>query len=213
MGAGEWAIWAKGTGGAKTLRNVWETEWKPVRLEQSVWEGGDGWSQRQQDGSWVVLPEKYIWEGLFFYTIFIYFVCIACGILVPRTRDRTHNPRIGSATSQPQDHQGSPVWGLPPTVPGGSVSKESAANAGQVVGSLVRKIPWRRKWPPTPVFLPGNPMNGGAWWGCKELDTAQQLNRQHHRPPVNHDHLSTCVLTGCLAVFKRLLQISWDSRG
>ena len=129
MGAGEWAIWAEGTGGAKTLRNVWETEWKPVRLEQSMWEGGDGWSQRQQDGSWVVLPEKYVWEGflflLFFYNIFIYFVCIACGILVPRTRDRTHSPYIGSATSQPLDHQGSPVWGLPPTVPGGSVSKES----------------------------------------------------------------------------------------
>ena len=36
----------------------------------------------------------------------------------------------------------------------------------------VGKIPWRRKWQPTPVFLPGeshgscleNPMDGGAWW-------------------------------------------------
>ena len=28
----------------------------------------------------------------------------------------------------------------------------------------VRKIPWRRKWQPTPVFLPENPMDGGAWW-------------------------------------------------
>ena len=24
------------------------------------------------------------------------------------------------------------------------------------------KIPWRRKWQPTPVFLPGEPMNKGA---------------------------------------------------
>ena len=27
----------------------------------------------------------------------------------------------------------------------------------------VRKIPWRRKWQPTPVFLLGNPMDRGAW--------------------------------------------------
>ena len=26
----------------------------------------------------------------------------------------------------------------------------------------VRKIPWRRKWQPTPVFLPGKPMDRGA---------------------------------------------------
>ena len=27
----------------------------------------------------------------------------------------------------------------------------------------VRKIPWRRKWQPTPGFLLGNPMDRGAW--------------------------------------------------
>ena len=27
----------------------------------------------------------------------------------------------------------------------------------------VRKIPWRRKWQPIPVFLLGNPMDRGAW--------------------------------------------------
>ena len=27
----------------------------------------------------------------------------------------------------------------------------------------VRKIPWRRKWQPTPLFLPKNPMDRGAW--------------------------------------------------
>ena len=26
------------------------------------------------------------------------------------------------------------------------------------------KIPWRRKWQPTPVFLPGNPIDRGASW-------------------------------------------------
>ena len=44
--------------------------------------------------------------------------------------------------------------------PGVSVGKESACTAGDL-GSIpgfnpwVLKIPWRRKWQPTPVFLPG----------------------------------------------------------
>ena len=44
--------------------------------------------------------------------------------------------------------------------PGGSDAKESACNAedvGSILGSdpWVRNIPWRRKWQPIPVFLPG----------------------------------------------------------
>ena len=42
----------------------------------------------------------------------------------------------------------------------------------------VGKIPWRREWQPTPVFLPKNSMDTGAWQttvhgGCKELDITQ----------------------------------------
>jgi len=35
--------------------------------------------------------------------------------------------------------------------------KNLPANAGDIRGfyPLVRKIPWRRAWQPTPVFLPG----------------------------------------------------------
>ena len=36
--------------------------------------------------------------------------------------------------------------------------KESACSAGAAVDGFdtwVRKIPWRRAWQPTPVFLPG----------------------------------------------------------
>ena len=40
--------------------------------------------------------------------------------------------------------------------PYSSVGKESACNAGDLrFDSWVRKIPWRRKWQSTPVFLPG----------------------------------------------------------
>ena len=37
----------------------------------------------------------------------------------------------------------------------GSDSKESACNAGDLGSIPDRKIPWRRAWQPTPVFLPG----------------------------------------------------------
>ena len=42
----------------------------------------------------------------------------------------------------------------------------------------VRKIPWRRAWQPTPVFLPGeshgqrSPVDHSAW-GCKELEMTE----------------------------------------
>ena len=62
--------------------------------------------------------------------------------------------------------------------PGGSEVKGSASNAGDL-GSIpgfdlwVRKIPWRRKWQPTPVFSPGEShgwkSSGGYHsWGHKE---------------------------------------------
>jgi len=38
---------------------------------------------------------------------------------------------------------------------GSSDSKESACNAGALDLMPVRKIPWRREWQSTPIFLPG----------------------------------------------------------
>jgi len=43
------------------------------------------------------------------------------------------------------------------------------------------KIPWRRKWQPTPVLLPGKfhgqrSLVGYSPWGHKELDMTDQLN-------------------------------------
>ena len=39
--------------------------------------------------------------------------------------------------------------------PGGSVRKESACNWRRRFNPWVGKIHWRRKWQPTPLFLPG----------------------------------------------------------
>ena len=45
----------------------------------------------------------------------------------------------------------------------------------------VGKIPWRREWPPTPVFLPGEPhgqrsLAGYSPWGRTESDMTEQLS-------------------------------------
>ena len=44
----------------------------------------------------------------------------------------------------------------------------------------VRKIPWRREWQPTPIFLPGEShgqrsLAGYSPWGHRELDTTERL--------------------------------------
>ena len=39
--------------------------------------------------------------------------------------------------------------------PGGSDGKESTCNVGTTSSPWFKKIPWRRKWQPTPAFLPG----------------------------------------------------------
>ena len=61
--------------------------------------------------------------------------------------------------------------------PGGSVVKNSPTNAGDV-GSVpgLGKIPWRRKWEPTAVLLPGKSKGERAWRAtvhgvAKESDT------------------------------------------
>ena len=45
---------------------------------------------------------------------------------------------------------------------------------------------WRRKWQPTPVFLPGEchgqkSLLGYSPWDHKELDTTEQLTHTHSR--------------------------------
>ena len=59
-------------------------------------------------------------------------------------------------------------WGFP----GGSVVKNLPAGQEMWVQSLGGKDPWRRKWQPIPVFLPGashrqRRLMGCGPWGCK----------------------------------------------
>ena len=45
--------------------------------------------------------------------------------------------------------------------------------------------PWRRKWLPTPVFLPGKSHGerspaGYSPWGCRESDMTERLNNSNN---------------------------------
>ena len=64
------------------------------------------------------------------------------------------------------------------------MGKNLPANAGDArdAGSMPgRKIPWRRKWQPTLVLLPGKfhgqrSLAGYSPWGLKESNTTEQLS-------------------------------------
>ena len=63
--------------------------------------------------------------------------------------------------------------------------QETACNEGNCLlyrrpefDPWVRTFPWRRKWLPTPVFLPGKvhgqrSLEGYSPWGCKEAATTE----------------------------------------
>ena len=65
--------------------------------------------------------------------------------------------------------------------PGGSDGKESTCSGGTTSSHWVRKIPWRREWQPTPLFLLGEAdeqksLVGYRPWGCIELDRTERLS-------------------------------------
>ena len=76
-----------------------------------------------------------------------------------------------------------------------------------------RKIPWRRKWQPTPVFLSGNSMDRGAWWVTVHVVPRVGHDWAHMRIPclssstlpLSHIHSSHVVATAwsqlCCTVF------------
>ena len=63
---------------------------------------------------------------------------------------------------------------------GGSDGKESACSAGDLGSISGQENRWRRKWQPTPAFLPGEfhgqrSLADYSPWGHKQSDTAEQL--------------------------------------
>ena len=82
------------------------------------------------------------------------------------------------------------IWRLLKTqnkgFPGGAEVKASTCNVGDL-GSIPGsgRFPWRRKWQPTPIFLPGEShgrrsLVGYSPRGHKESDTTERLHFHFH---------------------------------
>ena len=96
-------------------------------------------------------------------------------------------------------------------IPGGSGIKNPPPKQEiQILSLGIRKSPWKRKWPLTPVFLAGKSHGQRSLvdcspWGSKESDTTERLNNKN-ADDVKHilketgiqDHL-TCLLRNLCA--------------
>ena len=74
-------------------------------------------------------------------------------------------------------------------------------NSGSIPDRKVRKMPWRRAWQPTPVFLPREchgqrSLVGYSLCGCKESDTTARRHIRSNQDSVSsnlHHHWNTNV--------------------
>ena len=86
-------------------------------------------------------------------------------------------------------HSSNLAWKIPwMEEPGRLKSMGSLRVAYDWVTSLSTFMHWRRKWQPTPVFLPGESQGRGSLlgcrlWGCTELDTTDATQQQQRPLP------------------------------
>ena len=105
----------------------------------------------------------------------------------PRNSRSIKHESFGNKRSGTQDFKQSSIV-LIRSVPwfnGASLVSQTVKNLPAMqetrVWSWVGGMSWRRKWQPTPVFLPGEfkgprSLVGYSQWGHKELDTTEQLS-------------------------------------
>ena len=78
-------------------------------------------------------------------------------------------------------HSSTRAWKLPGAEEHGRLQSMGSLRVGHdcaTLLSLFTFIHWRRKWQPTPVFLPGESQGRGSLMGCRlwgrtELDTTE----------------------------------------
>ena len=96
-------------------------------------------------------------------------------------------------------------------LPGGSDGKEAACRCRRCgIDPSVGKIPWRREWLPTPVFLPGEfhgqrSLEGYSPWACKESDPTERIMLSRNICNYVDEKLlgSGRVLSKCLCFFEQ----------
>ena len=135
------------------------------------------------------MVKKHHWAFHSFFNIasliFIFYIFAALyGLwdLSSLTRDQNHAPSCsGNTQSQSLDLREVPL-NLRPTASRDASGKEPSCPCKRQrrckFDPWVRKIPWRRKWQPTPVFLPGEShgprsLAGYSPWGCTGSDRTE----------------------------------------
>ena len=107
---------------------------------------------------------------------------------------------------------------FPAGFPGGIVVKNPPANAGGTRDPWVWKIPRRKKWQPTPLFLPGKShgqrnLVGYSQWGRRE--SAKQQQGMIHQslcygPAINLSLIQSQTFWYCLAsLYIRHTDLHW----
>ena len=84
--------------------------------------------------------------------------------------------------------------------PGGASGKEPTCQCRrhETRGSIPGKMSLRRKWQPTPIFLPGEfhgqrSLAGYSPWGGKESDTTKHMCTVFQPATIKKLHASTCL--------------------
>ena len=118
-----------------------------------------------------------------------------------------NNDYITAAEKAMAPHSSTLAWKIPWTEEPGRLQSTGSHRVGHDWAtslSLFTFMHWRRKWQPTPVFLPEKSMDSGAWWAAvygvaqsrtilKWLSSSSSWNHlQHwaHRPQC------TCLIAG-----------------
>ena len=96
-------------------------------------------------------------------------------------------------------HSSTPAWKIPRTEEPGGLQSMVSLRVGHDWAtslSLFTFIHWRRKWQPTPVFLPGESQGWGSLMGCclwgrTESDTTEAMQQQQQQH-VSEIHFYYC---------------------
>ena len=118
----------------------------------------------------------------------------------------THLAELRVMTSKKMKTLRAINWSYQPLVgfPGGAVGKESTCLCRRCrrrgFDPWVGEIPWRRKWQPTPVFLPEEShgqrsLVGYSPWGHKELDITECTHTHIHTHTHTRTHTNLLTLT------------------
>ena len=109
------------------------------------------------------------------------------------------------------------AWKIPWTEePGGlqSVGSWRIGHNWATSLSLFTFMHWRRKWQPTPVFLPENPRDGGAWWvavyGVAQSRTRlKRLSKQASKQDenINFPNITSPLLKFCFQILSHPISV------